>query len=448
MFAARVTSRRLSALKLRSSSSLSAAPMMARRVASLRSSRDAPVRSGRWWHDRLGRELGVRLFTVVNSNTASHLPLTIRCLRHHCVHVFTQTLAQRVLRSSLVGVLTGPHGVDRYTELVSPTWTSSEGRAKVVAVRRSTPRSVTLILQPNAAFAGFRAGQHLNLTVDIDGRRRTRCYSPANAEHQRLIELTIGLHDGGLVSTHLYRSARPGMVVGLGNAGGDFVLPDTRPGRILLISGGSGITPVMSMLRTLHAEGYATQDGEVAFIHYARSRAEASYYDVLAAMPGVRVLHGFTRSAQAGDLSGYFNAEHLEAAMPSPGAVYVCGPPGLVEAVREHSDNAVAESFVPPTPTRPAHPSGGRVGFADSGVSVTDDGLPLLAQAESAGLQPASGCRMGICHSCTCRKSSGTVRNLITGAVSTGEAEDTQICVSVPLGDVEIALDRKSTRLN
>src|SRR5574337_909341 len=398
MFAARVTSRRLSALKLRSSSSLSAAPMMARRVASLRSSRDAPVRSGRWWHDRLGRELGVRLFTVVNSNTASHLPLTIRCLRHHCVHVFAQTLAQRVLRSSLVGVLTGPHGVDRYTELVSPTWTSSEGRAKVVAVRRSTPRSVTLILQPNAAFAGFRAGQHLNLTVDIDGRRRTRCYSPANAEHQRLIELTIGLHDGGLVSTHLYRSARPGMVVGLGNAGGDFVLPDTRPGRILLISGGSGITPVMSMLRTLHAEGYATQDGE--------------------------------------------------AAMPSPGAVYVCAPPGLVDAVRDHSDNAVAESFVPPTPTRPAHPSGGRVGFADSGVSVTDDGLPLLAQAESAGLQPASGCRMGICHSCTCRKTSGTVRNLITGAVSTAEAEDTQICVSVPLGDVEIALDRKSTRLN
>ena len=350
--------------------------------------------------------------------------------------MFTQTLTKRVLRSPLVDLLTGPHGVDRYTELVSPTWTLGEARAKVVAVRRQTPRSVTLTLGPNQTFTGFRAGQHINLTVEIDGRRRTRCYSPASAERAGLIELTIGRHDGGLVSSYLCDHARPGMIVGLDSVGGDFVLPEQRPRRILFVSGGSGITPVMSMLRTMRAEG---SDREIAFIHYARSALEACYGDELAAMPGVRVLHGYTREG-AGDLDGYFDAQHLAAAMPEPDAVYVCGPPALVDAVRAHRPDAHFESFVPPTFTMPAESSGGRVTFTDSGVELTDDGRPLLLQAEDAGLTPESGCRMGICHSCTRRKTRGAVRNLITGAVSTTDEEDVQICVSAPVGDVDLAL--------
>ena len=126
----------------------------------------------------------------------------------HGIHMFTQTLTRRVRRSPLLELLTGPHGVDRYTELVDPTWTQGDARAKVVAVRRQTPRSVTLTLEPNRAFTGFRAGQHINLTVEIDGRRRTRCYSPASAEGARLIELTIGRHDGG-AGVHLPVRPRP-----------------------------------------------------------------------------------------------------------------------------------------------------------------------------------------------------------------------------------------------
>lgn len=351
--------------------------------------------------------------------------------------MFTQTLTRRVLGSGLVDLLTGPHGVDRYTELVDPTWTRGDARARVVAVRRATPRSVTLLLEPNDAFGGFTAGQHINLSVDIDGRRRTRCYSPASAEGQRPIELTIGRHDGGLVSEHLYRNARPGMTVGLDKVGGDFVLPAIRPRRILLISGGSGITPMMSMLRTLHAEQYA---GRVAFVHYARNPEEACYRAELAAMPRVRVLHGYTRTPEAGELAGHFGAEHLQAAMPDAEAVYVCGPPALVAAVRELRPDALSESFVPPEFSAPAEASGGRVTFLGSTVAVVDDGRPLLEQAEAAGLNPTSGCRMGICHSCTCRKTGGTVRNLITGAISTAESEDIQICVSVPVGDVDIDL--------
>ena len=348
-----------------------------------------------------------------------------------------QSLRKRVLSSDLVDLLTGPHGVDRYTELVAPTWTIGEARAKVIDVRRTTPRSVTLTLAPNAAFNHtVKAGQYVNLTVDIDGRRHTRCYSPANAEGGPNLELTIGQHDGGLVSTYLYERARRGMVVGLAGVGGDFVLPEQRPRRILFVSGGSGITPVMAMLRTLHAEGYR---GEVAFVHYARSPQEACYRDELADMKRVKVLHGYTRSG-AGDLVGSFGTEHLAAAMRSPDAVFVCGPTTLVEAVQQHCDNVYTESFVPPVFDVPANPSGGRITFSDSGIDVTDDGRSLLEQAEAAGLTPQTGCRMGICHTCPRRKTAGTVRNLTTGSVSTGPDENIQICVSAPVGDVEIAL--------
>jgi ferredoxin-NADP reductase len=358
--------------------------------------------------------------------------------------MFTQTLTprlrDRVLASPLVDLLTGPHGVDRYTELVAPTWTTGEARAKIVAVRRQTPRSVTLTLEPNRAcsrlLADFRAGQHINLTVEIDGRRRTRPYSPASAEDATHIELTVGRHDGGLVSTYLCEHARPGMIVGLDSVGGEFVLPAKRPQRILFVSGGSGITPVMSMLRTLRAEGFT---GEIAFIHYARSAAEACYRLELKAMRGVKVMHGYTRGI-GGDLDGHFGREHLTAAMPDPEAVFACGPTALVDAVRAHCANVDSESFVPPVFDIPAEASGGRVSLTDSGVDLVDDGRPLLEQAEAAGLAPESGCRMGICHSCTRRKTRGAVKNLITGAVSSAEQEDVQICVSVPVGDVEIAL--------
>jgi ferredoxin-NADP reductase len=355
--------------------------------------------------------------------------------------MFTETLTRTVQRrlagSGLVDLLTGPHGVDRYTELVAPTWTLDEARAKVVDVRRTTPRSVTLTLAPNAAFsADLKAGQYVNLAVEINGRRHTRCYSPANAEGARRLELTIGRHDRGLVSNYLFERAQSGMVVGLDGVGGDFVLPASRPRRILFVCGGSGITPVMAMLRTLVAEGH---DGEIAFVHYARNPAEACYREELSAMPGVRVLHGYTRSG-TGDLDGRFGPEHLDAAMPAPDAVYVCGPPALVQAVRDQCPNARAESFVAPTFEPPAKASGGRITFADSGIQTVDDGRPILEQAEAAGLTPESGCRMGICHTCTRRKTCGVVRNLTTGAVSTAPDEDVQICVSVPVGDVELVL--------
>ncbi|MET0900610.1 MAG: ferredoxin reductase [Mycobacterium sp.] len=352
--------------------------------------------------------------------------------------MFTETLVRRVLGSNLVELLTGPHGVDRYTELLQPTWTLEQARARVLAVRRTTDRSVTLTLEPNASFSGFsrfRAGQYVTVSLEIDGRTYTRCYSPANAEGAATVELTIGRHDGGRVSTYLYDHARPGLVLGISAAQGDFVLPEQLPRRILFVAGGSGITPIMSMLRTLRADGFT---GEVAVLRYAPSARDACYLDELRAMRGT-VLHGFTRLEDDTDLTGRFGREHLTKAMANPEAVYVCGPPALVRAVLDLCPDARSESFVPPAFVVPAE-SGGRISFTDSAVDVEGDGRSLLEQAEAAGLNPQSGCRMGICHTCTRRKTRGAVRNLTTGAVSQTDDEDVQICVSAPVGDVAISL--------
>lgn len=368
-----------------------------------------------------------------------YFPLTRRVQDSDGVHMFTQNVERSRTRTGfrdrLLGLLAGPHGVDRYTELVDPMWTS-EDRATVVRVGRSKPRSVTLWLRPNHPRAGFQAGQFLTVTVEIDGRRHSRCYSPANAEGAGEIELTVARHDGGVVSEYLHRAARPGMTVGLSAPAGDFVLPRRRPRRLLLIAGGSGITPVMSMVRTLAEEWY---DGEIAVLHYVRSLDDACYREHLLAMPDVAVLYCTTRDAD-GDLNGHFDRSHLTAAMADPDAVYVCGPPALVEAVRAVYPTAVAESFAPAKPLIPDIPGSGRITFSGSGIDVPDDGRPVLEQAEAAGLTPQSGCRMGICHTCTRRKVSGMVRNLTTGAISTADGDAVQICVSVPVGDVDIDL--------
>lgn len=367
--------------------------------------------------------------------------------------MFTQTpqrFARRLLGSALADALTTPHGVDRYVELVRPAFSLREVRAEVVAVRRPTARSVTLALRPNANWEGFRPGQFVRLSTEIDGVRHTRCYSPASSAHVTdLIELTAHAQPDGVVSPVLRASARQGMVVSLSQAEGDFALPDARPEAVLLISGGSGITPVMSMLRTLCHEGYR---GRIAFLHYARDEHDVAYARQLAELAGghanVRLLHGYSRRPDGGELDGRFARAHVRAAGidPAQALTFVSGPNALVDAVRttwaadDLDQRLFLERFAPPAPAPldPDAPTTGSVRFARSGVEATGTAAPLLDQAEAAGLTPRSGCRMGICHTCTCRKLAGAVRDLRTGEVSTAPDELIQICVNAPVGDVTL----------
>jgi stearoyl-CoA 9-desaturase NADPH oxidoreductase len=358
-------------------------------------------------------------------------------------------LGRRLLGSGLLEALAAPHGVDRYLELIRPSWSLRETRAEVIEVRRQTADSVTLTLCPNENWKGFGTGQFVRLTVEIDGVRHARCYSPACSEHAPdRIEITVKAHPEGQVSGFLNRAARRGMVVGLSAADGDFILPADRPERLLLISGGSGITPVMSMLRTLCDEGHA---GAVTFVHYAPTRDDVIYRSELGEIarchPNVRVANAYTRKA-GGALTGHLSREHLSVIAPDHGAAeaYVCGPPGLIESARRiWAEDGIeqllhVESFLPPSLAIASGRAEGSVSFAQCRERVPNSGRSLLEQAEQAGLSPQFGCRMGICHTCTCRKTAGSVRNLVTGEVSSAEEEDIQICVSVPVGDVELDL--------
>ncbi len=357
-----------------------------------------------------------------------------------------RSLARRVLHSRVAGALAYPHRVDRYVELVSPLLLERDVRARVTDVRRQTSRSVTLMLRPNENWGGIRAGQFVSLSVEVDGVTLTRPYSPAGADQSGSLELTVSTHPEGRVSRHLREHARPGMIVGLSQAQGGFVLPSPRPERVLLISGGSAITPVMAMLRTLCREGYS---GEIGFLNYARSADLALYGPELtrlaARRPGLQIARGYTRGG--GSLKGRFTRQHLDAVCDehSGAATFVCGPPPLIDAVRclwagDGLPAPAVETFT--APGLALDPSGakGTVRFARSGREGENSGLVLLEQAEDAGLRPDHGCRMGICNSCSCRKVSGTVRNLLTGERSSRTDEDIRICVSVAVGDVVLDL--------
>jgi stearoyl-CoA 9-desaturase NADPH oxidoreductase len=351
----------------------------------------------------------------------------------------TLTPTRRFLRSSFVDLLVGPHGIDRYLELIRPEITVRDARARVLAVRHQTPRSVTVSVKPNAAWSGFTAGQFIRVGVEIDGVRRTRTYSPACSQHgvDGILEFTMTEHPDGLVSRFMRSELRPGAILHLGEAQGEFTLPQPRPERVALISGGSGITPVMSMLRTLCDEGH---DGEVTFLHYARTAGDWLYraeVEALAARhPNLHVEYIATREG----------GKHIDRAAiggRADGHAAVCGSPALIEAARSiwpDPDRVITETFTPPTLELTGEAANGTIKFLRSDRTAEIASGTLLEQAEAAGLTPDFGCRMGICHTCTCRKSAGAVQNIRTGEVSDEEDEDIQLCISVPAGDVALEI--------
>lgn len=362
-------------------------------------------------------------------------------------------IAHRILASRTLSALTTPHGVDRYLELINPMWAATEVRARVVDIVRENPDSAgaevaTLTLQPTSTWRGHRAGQYVQVGVELPGsaRRRTRCFSissAASAPGERFT-LTIRAHGDGQVSKFLVREARPGQILHLSQAEGEFTLRESpaapSPNRLLFITGGSGITPAMSMVRTLLRDGYDGHAGRrVTFVHFARSPEDQIFAAELAAIAAadngvdVHLFYGddtFSAIRLAQILSNFREVD-----------TWCCGPAPMVELVQaayDGSQRLKVEYFKPPrTATGEA---GGEIEFATTGRTVGNDGSTLLEQAEAAGLTPEFGCRMGICFSCTARKTAGTVRNVLTGEESSLPDEDVRICVSTALGDCSLNL--------
>lgn len=360
-------------------------------------------------------------------------------------------LTQTLLQSRALAALASPHGVDRYLEQINPMWAATEVRARIVDVRREVdvpghPPVATLTLQPTSTWRGHRAGQHVQVGVEIDGARRTtRVFSVSSPDSRAGDRFTITLRanpdapDGQGVSSYLVERARPGTMVHLSQAQGDFVLPDHVPEHVLMISGGSGITPVMSMLRSLQRR---THRGRVTFLHYAQSPEHQIYAEELAMIArsghgiDVRLLH-----PELGDPA--LSPAYLERLVPGYRDVptWACGPAPLIDAVHGAYGDSEAlhvEYFKPPRTA--SGDAEGEVGFSRSGKAAANTGASLLEQAEALGLRPESGCRMGICFSCVSTKTEGTVRNVLTGEESSLPDEDIRICVSAPVGDCVVDL--------
>jgi len=357
----------------------------------------------------------------------------------------------RVLRSRFAAALATPHGVDRYLELVNPMWAASEVRARIVDITREVdvaghPPVATITLQPTSTWRGHRAGQHVQLGVEPSdaagaGRRYQRVFTISSPDSKAGDRFTITMraNPDGVVSRYLVERAEVGTMVHLSQAQGEFLLPDHVPDHIVFITGGSGITPAMSMLRSLQRR---THRGRITFLHYAQSPEHqifaAELEEIRRSGYGVDVhlLH-----PELGDPA--LSPAYLERLVPGYRDVptWACGPAPLINAVHaayDGSDALRVEYFKAPAVSNGT--AEGDISFTRSGSTAPNSGATLLEQAEAAGLTPAFGCRMGICFSCTATKKEGTVRNVLTGETSSLPDEDIRICVSSPEGDCAVDL--------
>jgi ferredoxin-NADP reductase len=347
----------------------------------------------------------------------------------------------------LIRSFTSPLLPDDYLELINPLWSTRELRGRIERVERETPEAVTVLIKPSWEWEGHRPGQYLRLGVEVDGIHHWRAYSLTSDPDRPdgCISITPKLVQDGKVSPFLFRRVRPGTIVRLGGVEGTFVLPDPLPSKLLFISAGSGITPIMSMLRSIARRG---QIEDVVHVHCARSTEGVIFASELeelnAGHDGYRLHQRITGE------QGRVSAEQLEelSADWREREAFICGPAGLIEAMSKrwkHDGDPTRlhiEHFQPDASVGDGERGqGGTIRFAKSGIDAVSDGeQPILVAGENAGAKLPYGCRMGICHTCVGRLGAGRVRDLRTGRVHGQAGEMLRTCVNAPEGPVEIEL--------
>jgi ferredoxin-NADP reductase len=336
---------------------------------------------------------------------------------------------------------------DDYLELINPLWSTQELRGRIERIEQETPDAVTVLIRPGYEWAGHQPGQYLRIGVVVNGVHHWRAYSlttdPGRADG--LIGITPKLVDAGKVSPYLVRQARPGDIVRLGGVEGTFVLPDPVPGKLLFISAGSGITPIMSMLRSLDREE-ALDDA--VHVHSARTAEGIIFGEQLRDLDARR--SGYRPHLRITGEAGRVAPPDLDRLCPDwrQRHAFVSGPGEMLDALvrhwREEGDPELLamERFQPVIGGDAAVAGeGGAIRFTKSGIETSSDGaMPILAAGEEAGAELPFGCRMGICHTCIGRLCSGKVRDLRTGEIYGQEDEMVRTCVNAPEGDIEIAL--------
>ncbi|MGD1206211.1 ferredoxin reductase [Mycobacterium seoulense] len=384
-------------------------------------------------HREQEHPLGRRNPSITGDVVETRRPVVAGADRHPGWHALRKLAAR----------ITTPLLPDDYLHLANPLWSARELRGRVLEVRRETEDSATLVIKPGWGFNfDYRPGQYIGIGLLIDGRWRWRSYSltssPAETSGSgsaRTVTITVKAMPEGFLSTHLVAGVARGTIVRLAAPQGNFVLPDPAPPSILFLTAGSGITPVMSMLRTLVRRN---QIGDITHIHSAPSEADVMFRAELAALaadhPGYRLLLRETRT------QGRLDLARLDQEVPDwhERHTWACGPEGMLSQAEKIwsaagiGDRLHLERFAV-SKAAPAG-AGGTVTFARSGRAVAADAATSLMDAgESVGVQMPFGCRMGICQSCVVGLTEGHVRDLRTGAEHEPGTR-IQTCVSAASG--------------
>ena len=347
-------------------------------------------------------------------------------------------LRDRVLR--LVELATTPLLPSDYLDLVDPLRSGADLRGRIEAIHPETRDAATIVLRPGRGWRGHRPGQYVRIGIDVDGVRQWRAYSITSdlTRSDGCISVTVKAIPGGKVSNHLVHRATPGTVVQLDQATGEFCLPAQLPAKALFITAGSGITPVMGILRN-HPELT-----DVVLVHSAPTAEDVVFGPELRRMAAegrIRLVEQHT------DVDGMLDAAAVADLVPDLGerATWACGPVGMLEALEAHwtaagiADRLYTERF---RPSVLVTGEGGTVSFAKSGTRLEADGAtPILDAAEEAGVLMPSGCRMGICFGCVLPLREGAVRDLRNGELTTAAPGDgvlIQTCVSAAAGACDI----------
>ncbi|MFP3119943.1 ferredoxin reductase [Streptomyces koyangensis] len=337
----------------------------------------------------------------------------------------------------LLEMVTTPLLPSDYLDLVSPLRAGADLRGRIEAVRPETRDAATVVIRPGRGWRGHTAGQYVRIGVDVGGVRLWRAYSITSPTNRQdgCVTITVKAILDGKVSNHLVRRAKPGTLIQLDQATGDFVLPQAKPAKVLLLTAGSGITPVMGMLRD-------TAFDDAVMIHCAPQPQDVIFRSELhglAAAGKLRLIEVHTAT------DGMLDISRLDELVPdwAERETWACGPTGLLDAADVHwsrhsvQERLHTERFRPGTVVAG---DGGEVTFSATGKTVDADGAtPLLDIGEEAGVLMPSGCRMGICFGCVTPLRAGSVRDLRTGEITTAEPGVLiQTCVSAAAGPCDI----------
>jgi stearoyl-CoA 9-desaturase NADPH oxidoreductase len=355
-------------------------------------------------------------------------------------------IQRRVLKA--LSALSTPMLPDDYLELVNPLWSTRELRGRIEDVRRETAQASTILIKPGYRWPSHKPGQYVRIGVDIDGVRHWRAYSLTSDPYREdgLISITPKRVDAGKVSPFLVDQAKPGTIVSLSTIEGEFVLPDPPPDKLLFISAGSGVTPIMSMLR--HLDHY-DEIKDIVLLHSARHTDEVIFGPELREL-AARHKGRFTLHEQLTREHGRMGPSDLDRLCHDwrERVAFVSGPADMLDAFSEHWDRAGdcerlhLERFQPKLGLgQNGEGEGGPIKFLQSACETESDGhVPILVAGEEAGLELPYGCREGICHTCVGELRSGRVRDLRTGDVYGQEGEVIRTCISAPEGPIEIDL--------